>query len=216
MRVNVLSKQCNQGVNDISCWRRWLDKLCCRAGSESDFLPCCIFGPLSLRNKGNCDSSDWSKFYRLENFWPRWNFPRASSDVFHSHRLTGFLVSVPSNKFELCGFCMFLSPLSSKDMKDSSVIEFKQWLKGLCGNCLHRDWNSTYTETQDQFKSSVCDSGEEVRKGTSSPAPLLHFVWRFLPISSFNLLSDWDLLPVAAFPIYSPMCKTWCAHMHGP
>lgn len=56
---------------------------------------------------------------------------------------------------------------------------------------------------------------EKVRKAERNGTPLLHFVQRFLPISSSYLLSSCEIYPVAALSVYSVICKNIVPRIHS-
>lgn len=107
-------------------------------------------------------------------------------------------------------------PQSPKDKKNSSIIKFKKNSDSKVYAALSPQGLNQHVG-RDSFKSkALCESGAEVSKGKEGKkngTSLLHFVWCFLPISSSNLLSNCEMYPVATFPVYSPICKIWCAQM---
>lgn len=90
--------------------------------------------------------------------------------------------------------------------KDSSVIKVKKTLvKKSLQYSFRRDWTSTNTETEYQIKSSLCESGAEVRREKEDSSALFCVVFPAYFIIPSSILV-WDV-PVAAFPVHSPSVK---------
>lgn len=107
-------------------------------------------------------------------------------------------------------FCASLHPHRPKIKSLLYDQVKKHWVKSLC-SAPSIGIESAHIQ-RDCIKSRALFVNLEQRlvKVRKEIRTRLHFVRCFLHISSSNLLSYCEMYPMAAFPVYSPICKMWC------